>query len=83
MGPLSWMAQLTMFPKSLLATAAAPAANAVAAFTGVAAATVGAVATADGPRDAELGATATDGGHDDHGDARPGGHASAGGVGGR
>ena len=52
MGPMSWLAQLAMFPKSLLATAAAPAANAVAALTGVAAATVGAVASADTPRDA-------------------------------
>ena len=51
MGPMSWLGQLAMFPKSLLATAAAPAANAVAALTGVAAATVGAVASADGPHD--------------------------------
>lgn len=47
MGPLSWVTQLAMVPKSIAVTAAAPAANAVAAVTGVAAAAVGAVATTD------------------------------------
>lgn len=47
MGPLSWVTQLTMVPKSIAISAAAPAANAVAAVTGVAAASIGAVTTSN------------------------------------
>ncbi|MGD9996569.1 MAG: HD-GYP domain-containing protein [Ilumatobacteraceae bacterium] len=47
MGPLSCLTHAAVFPKSLLATAATPAANAVAAITGVAAAGIGVAAASD------------------------------------
>jgi HD-GYP domain-containing protein (c-di-GMP phosphodiesterase class II) len=47
MGPLSCLTHAAVFPKSLLATAATPAASAMAALTGVAAASIGVAAASD------------------------------------
>jgi hypothetical protein len=47
MGPLSWLAQLSLFPQALLSTAAAPAVTAVTAAAGLTAASVGSVIIPD------------------------------------